>query len=282
MAPCAPRSAAVTGRLSSVCATTIRPSRSFRSAIEVARQNTAITSLAGTMSNPPSEGKPLLTPPRPVTIWRSARSLMSSTRRHVMRRWSMPSALPWKMWLSIMAASRLFAAAIALKSPVKCRLMSSIGMTCAYPPPAAPPFMPKTGPSAGSRRHSIAFSPSRVRASPSPTVVVVLPSPAGVGETAVMRISRPWRRGGSEPSTRSGIFALKRPYGSILSGSMPSRSAIVAIGSGVAAWAISILFSVNAGTFRDSSTHYVITLSGGASQGHIGRSTGSFTLSRLA
>ncbi len=35
------------------------------------------------------------------------------------------------MWLSITAASRLLASPIALKSPVKCRLMSSIGTTCA-------------------------------------------------------------------------------------------------------------------------------------------------------
>ena len=48
---------------------------------------------------------------------------------------------------------------MAWKSPVKCRLMSSIGTTCAYPPPAAPPFMPNDGPSDGSRRQIIAFLP---------------------------------------------------------------------------------------------------------------------------
>ena len=35
------------------------------------------------------------------------------------------------IWLSSSAASRLLASAIAEKSPVKCRLMSSIGTTCA-------------------------------------------------------------------------------------------------------------------------------------------------------
>src|SRR6266849_5338173 len=48
-------------------------------------------------------------------------------------------------------------------------------------PPAAPPLTPKHGPSEGSRRHSIAFLPIWLSASVRPTVVVVLPSPAGVG-----------------------------------------------------------------------------------------------------
>ena len=69
--------------------------------------------------------------------------------------------------------------------------MSSIGTTCAWPPPAAPPFMPNTGPSEGSRRQIDAFLPMRFSASPRPTVVVVLPSPAGVGLIAVTRISLP-------------------------------------------------------------------------------------------
>ena len=80
---------------------------------------------------------------------------------------------------------------MASKSPVKCRLMSSIGTTCAWPPPAAPPFMPNTGPSEGSRRQTMAFLPMRFSASPRPTLVVVLPSPAGVGLIAVTRISLP-------------------------------------------------------------------------------------------
>ena len=82
------------------------------------------------MSKPSSRGTPLAVPPRPMTIWRSARSLTSTTRRQVMRRTSKPSSLPWWMWLSISAASRLLASAMAAKSPVKCRLMSSIGTTC--------------------------------------------------------------------------------------------------------------------------------------------------------
>ena len=188
-APC--RSRAMIGVRSAVYATTMRPSRSFRSRKPVARQKIAITSEATTISKPSWRGKPLPGPPSPTVISRSARSFMSTTRRQAMRRTSMPRLLPWCTWLSISAASRLLAAAIAAKSPVKCRLMSSIGTTCAYPPPAAPPFIPNTGPIDGSRRQITVFFPSRFRASPSPTVVVVLPSPAGVGDIAVTRISLP-------------------------------------------------------------------------------------------
>src|SRR5256886_8633196 len=69
---------------------------------------------------------------------------------------------------------------MAWKSPVKCRLMSSIGTTWAYPPPAAPPFTPKTGPSDGSRMQSAAFFPIFRSACVTPTVTVDFPSPAGV------------------------------------------------------------------------------------------------------
>ena len=60
----------------------------------MARQKIAITSEATVMSKPSSRGKPLATPPSEETIERSARSFMSTTRRQVMRRASMPSALP--------------------------------------------------------------------------------------------------------------------------------------------------------------------------------------------
>jgi hypothetical protein len=169
----------------------IRASRSFRSRREVARQKIAMTSDATTMSKPSSRGKPLPEPPSEITVERSARSFMSMTRRHTMRRRSKPNALPWWMWLSISAASRLWASAMALKSPVKCRLMSSIGTTCAWPPPAAPPFMPNTGPSEGSRSAITQRLPMRFSASPRPTTVVVLPSPAGVGLIAVTSTSLP-------------------------------------------------------------------------------------------
>src|SRR5882724_4089599 len=119
------------------------------------------------------------------------------------------------MWLSISAESKLCARPIAWKSPVKCRLMSSIGTTCAYPPPAAPPLTPNTGPSDGSRIARIAFLPRRRSACVTPTVTVDLPSPAGVGLIPVTSTSRPL--GARFCSARSEIFALYFPYSSKIS-----------------------------------------------------------------
>ena len=93
--------------------------------------------------------------------------------------------------MSINAASKLLAAPIAWKSPVKCKLISSIGTTCACPPPAAPPLTPNTGPKEGSLKAIIAFLPNLLNPSASPTEVVVFPSPAGVGVMAVTRINLP-------------------------------------------------------------------------------------------
>jgi hypothetical protein len=68
--------------------------------------------------------------------------------------------------------------------------------------------MPKHGPNEGSRSATIAFLPIRFSASPNPTVVVVLPSPAGVGLMPLTRISLPSRRPSSERMNGSPIFAL--------------------------------------------------------------------------
>ena len=108
---------------------TMSPMRFFRSAHDSVRQKIAISSEATTMSKPSSRGKPLAWPPRATVTSRRARSFMSSTRFQVTLRTSMSSSLPWCTWLSMSAASRLLAAAIAAKSPVKCRLMSVIGTT---------------------------------------------------------------------------------------------------------------------------------------------------------
>ena len=116
---------------------------------------------------------------------------MSMTLFHCIRRASIPSWLPQWIWLSIRADKRLCAAPIAWKSPVKWRLISSIGTTCAYPPPAAPPFIPKHGPKLGSLRQTTAFLPILFSPSLRPTEVVVFPSPAGVGVIAVTRINLP-------------------------------------------------------------------------------------------
>jgi len=161
---------------------------------------------ATTMSKPSSRGTPWVGPPSPMVTFRSARSLTSTTRFHWMRRGSMPSALPWWRWLSTSAARVLFAIWMAWKSPVKCRLMSSIGTTCACPPPVAPPLIPMIGPSAGSRSATIVRWPCRVKASARPTVVVDLPSPAGVGDIAETSTSLPVRPVGV--IRRTSTFAL--------------------------------------------------------------------------
>ena len=100
--------------------------------MSVARHRIAITSLAGVMLKPSCRGMPLPVPPSPMVMSRSARSFMSITRFHAMVRGSMFSVrLRFCRLLSISADSRLFAFSIAAKSPVKCRLMSSMGTTCA-------------------------------------------------------------------------------------------------------------------------------------------------------
>jgi hypothetical protein len=51
--------------------------------------------------------------------------------------------------------------------------------------------MPKQGPNEASRIQTAAFLPILFRPSPRPTVVVVFPSPAGVGLIAVTKINFP-------------------------------------------------------------------------------------------
>ena len=162
------------------------PIRFFRSEKLSARHSIAIISEAGVMLKPSSRGTPWVAPPKPTTIWRSARSFISITRFQTTVRGSMPieCVLLWIL-LSMTAANRLLAFSIAEKSPVKCKLMSSIGTTCEYPPPAAPPLIPKTGPNDGSRNTAIAFLPILLSPSVRPMLTVVLPSPAGVGVIAV-------------------------------------------------------------------------------------------------
>ncbi len=58
------------------------------------------------------------------------------------------------------------------------------------PPPAPPPFFPKQGPREGSRSATQTDSPSLARPCAKPILVVVLPSPNGVGvieETSTRR-----------------------------------------------------------------------------------------------
>ena len=73
-------------------------------------------------------------------------------------------------------------------------LMSIIGTTSEAPPPAPPPLMPNTGPRLGSRSAAALVTPMRASPCTRPIVVVVLPSPAGVGVIAETSTSLP-RRG---------------------------------------------------------------------------------------
>ena len=222
----------------------MRPSRRSRSARSSARQRIAITSEAAVISKRASRSVPRgdwpPSSPRPMRTRRRLRSLRSSTRGQVTRAGSMPSALPQWRWLSSSAASRLWAAVTAWRSPLKWRLMASMGTTWAWPPPAAPPFMPKTGPSEGSRRQAMADTPSRERASTSPTQVVVLPSPAGVGVIAETSTSRPRGRPRSRSSSPRESLARWWPKGTSSSAARPRRaSASPRIGSRCARRAIS-------------------------------------------
>ncbi|MCY1233514.1 hypothetical protein D9M72_460600 [compost metagenome] len=97
--------------------------------MSVARQKTAMISEATVMSKPSCRGTPWAGPPRPMITSRRERSFMSRTRLKVILRGSMLSSLPWKIWLSTRAMSALFAEVMAWKSPVKCRLISSMGST---------------------------------------------------------------------------------------------------------------------------------------------------------
>ena len=80
---------------------------------------------------------------------------------------------------------------IACISPLKCKFISSIGATCEYPPPVAPPFMPNTGPKEGSLSARIDFLPIFLKPSASPIAIVVFPSPKGVGLIEVTKINFP-------------------------------------------------------------------------------------------
>ncbi|MBA7581771.1 hypothetical protein ES708_23682 [subsurface metagenome] len=69
-----------------------------------------------------------------------------------------------------------------------------MGTTWEYPPPAAPPFIPKTGPIEGSLKVLITFLPILANPWPNPMEVTVLPSPKGVGVTAVTTMYLAWGR----------------------------------------------------------------------------------------
>src|ERR1700727_1595881 len=120
-----------------------------------------------------------------------------------------------------------------------------MGTIWAWPPPVAPPFMPKLGPSEGSRRKIIVFLPIRLSASPKPTVVVVLPSPAGVGLIAVTRMSFPSGRFERLLRKSYSSLAMNRPKGRKADSGAPIFAAISPIGFKRAARAISMSDAMN-------------------------------------
>ena len=62
---------------------------------QVRGQKIAMISEATTISNPSSRGYPFAGPPKATVICRSARSFISTTRFHALRRTSKFSSLPW-------------------------------------------------------------------------------------------------------------------------------------------------------------------------------------------
>ncbi len=105
-------------------------------------------------------------------------------------------------------------------SPVKCKFISSIGATCAFPPPVAPPFIPNTGPNDGSLNAKIDFFPIFLNPSAIAIAIVVFPSPNGVGFIAVTKINFPSLLFFNFLYTSLDIFALYFPYCSNYSSSI--------------------------------------------------------------
>jgi len=216
----------------------IFPRRRFKSSISSAKQRTAIISEATVMTKWSSLTIPSILLPSPTTTFRRTLSFISRHLFQMICLGSMPSSFPCWIWLSKSAANRLFAEVIAWKSPVKCKFRSSIGTTWAYPPPAAPPLIPKHGPKDGSLNAMTAFFPSFPNACPKPTLVVVFPSPAGVGLIAVTSTSFPSGSSFNRSNNSSENFALYFPYNSNSSSLISSLFATSVIGSITASCAI--------------------------------------------
>ncbi len=102
------------------------------------------------------------------------------------------------MWLSIIALSSECADVIAWKSPVKCRFISSIGTTLRVTAASGAALHAEVRPKRRFADTDSGVLADAVQPSPRPTVVVVLPSPAGVGLIAVTRISLPSVRSWTE------------------------------------------------------------------------------------
>src|SRR5581483_3807579 len=99
--------------------------------------------------------------------------------------------------------------------------------------------MPKVGPIEGWRMATVARLPILLSASPRPTVVVVLPSPSGVGVIADTTTYFAFGRSLSSSIASSFTFATSCPYGSSRCWPMPIFAAISGMGSNFARRAIS-------------------------------------------
>ncbi len=114
-----------------------------------------------------------------------------------------------------------------------------MGTTWLYPPPAAPPLMPNVGPIDGCRIATVARFPMCLNPCPRPTVVVVLPSPSGVGVIALTTtyLAAGWPA--SSAMASSLIFITSSPCGSSRCEAMPIASAMSSSGFSAAPRAIS-------------------------------------------
>ena len=86
-----------------------------------------------------------------------------------------------------------------------------MGTTCERPPPVPPPLSPSVGPIDGSRSAITGRAPAFHSAWPSPMVMVVLPSPAGVGVIEETTTSLPSGRERRAASASRSTLALERP-----------------------------------------------------------------------
>ena len=169
-------------------------------------------------------------PPRPRTIFREARSFMSSAPlpddvAGVERGVAEVEAVVDRRGEQVVRGGDRVEVAGELEVDRVRRLDP------ARPAAGRPPLRPKTGPIDGCLSAIAAFLPILRSPCASPIDVVVFPSPAGVGVIAETRISLP---GGLSADARSSAsrrtFALSRPYGSRWSGAIPRSRATSAIG----------------------------------------------------
>ena len=96
-----------------------------------------------------------------------------------------------------------------------------------WPPPAAPPLTPKTGPSEASRRQRNGRSPDARKPLRERDRSRRLALAGGVGVIAVTAISLPSGASARRSRTERLTLAFVRPYGSSSSGSIPSSEATV-------------------------------------------------------